>query len=57
MICLANFVAVLAFDNLSTASKEELSSSIMTSLNCSEKEFLVIMGDIYDLKIEVEKFV
>ncbi len=56
MICLSNFVAVLAFDNLSTAIKEELSSAIMTSLNCSEKEFLVTMGDIYDLKIEVEKF-
>jgi HD-like signal output (HDOD) protein len=56
MICLANFVAVLAFDNLNTALKEELSEAIMTSLNCSEEEFLVIMGDIYDLKIEVERF-
>ena len=56
MICLANFVAVLAFDKLNTSVKEDLSEAIMTSLNCSEEEFLVIMGDIYDLKIEVEKF-
>ena len=57
MICLANFMAVLAFDSLSIASKKELSSAIMTSLNCSKKEFLVIMGDIYDLKVEVENFI
>jgi len=55
IICLANIFAILSYDRLNSESKEELSEAIMSSLECSEKEFLVIMGDIYELKGEVEK--
>ena len=56
MICLANLIAVLAKDELSTATKEKLSNAIMISLGCTEQNFLVIMGDTYELRIDVEKF-
>jgi len=57
IICLANLLAVLSYDKLNTESKEELSEAITTSLACSEKEFLIIMGDIYELRAEVDKLV
>jgi len=57
IICLANLMAILANEALSTVTKEKLRSTIMTSLQCTEQDFLVIMGDIYELRIEVEKFV
>ncbi len=57
MICLANLIAVLANDELNTATKENLSKAITASLDCAEQDFLVMMGDIYELRIEVEKFV
>ncbi len=55
IICLANLFAIFSYDELNTESKEELSATLMTSLECSEKEFLIIMGDIYELKGEVNK--
>lgn len=55
IICLANLLAILSYDKLTTESKEEISEAIMTSLECSEKDFLIIMGDIYELRGEVEK--
>ncbi len=54
-ICLSNLLAVLSYDKLSTESKKELRETIMASLECSEKEFLIIMGDIYELKSDVDK--
>jgi len=56
MICVANLIAILANNDLSTATKENLSKAIMNSLECTEQDFLVLMGDIYELRIEVEKF-
>lgn len=56
IICLANIMSVFALDKLNTAIKEELHEAMMTSLECSEQEFLVIMGDIYELKTEVYEF-
>lgn len=57
MVCLANLIAVLANDEINTAKKEDLRDAIMASLDCTEQNFLVIMGDIYELRLEVERFV
>lgn len=56
MICLANLLTVLSTDELNDATKREIASAIKTGLDCTEQEFLAMMGDIYELRIDVEKF-
>ena len=56
MICLANLLTVLSTDELNDAIKREIASAIKTGLDCTEQEFLAMMGDIYELRIDVEKF-
>jgi HD-like signal output (HDOD) protein len=56
MICLANLLAVLSADELSETSKREITAATRTALDCTQREFLTIMGDIYDLRTEVERF-
>lgn len=58
MICLGNIVAVLSTEELSEDTKRKIADSTTTYLDISsEKEFLSMMGDIYELRIEVDKFV
>jgi hypothetical protein len=56
MICLGNLVTTLSTDPLEDEVKRDIASSTMAALECSEERFLAMMGDIYELKIEVEKF-
>ena len=56
MICLGNLVAILSANELKDAKKHEIASAIMAAFDCSESEFLAMMGDIYELRLEVEKF-
>ena len=56
IISLGNLLTVLSIDELNETTKREISSSIMTALEYNEPQFLTMMGDIYDLRIEVEKF-
>jgi HD-like signal output (HDOD) protein len=56
MICLGNLLAVLSTEELNTANRQEISAGVQKSLNLTEEEFLALMGDIYELRIEVEKF-
>ncbi len=56
MICIGNLVSVLSTSALHEDVKHELASAIQTSLGCAEEEFLAIMAEIYDLKIDVERF-
>jgi HD-like signal output (HDOD) protein len=56
MICLGNLLTVLSTDELNDAAKRDIASAIRTGLDCTEEEFLAMMGDIYELRIEVERF-
>jgi len=56
MICLGNLAAILSVNKLSNEKKPEIAQAISTSLGCSEAEFLALMGEIYDLRIQVDRF-
>ncbi|MEI6125101.1 MAG: HDOD domain-containing protein [Pseudomonadota bacterium] len=57
MICLGNIIAELSNDELSTEVKRELADAIITTLKCTESNFLSLMGEMYDFKIETEEFI
>jgi HD-like signal output (HDOD) protein len=56
MICLGNLLTVLSTDELDDDVKQEIAKATRTALSCQEPEFLAIMGDIYELRIDVERF-
>ena len=56
IICLGNLLALLAADDLGEEKKAEIEKSVRDALGADEQEFLLIMGDVYDQRIEVEKF-
>ena len=56
MICLGNLLTVLSADELNETAKLEITSATRKALDCTEPKFLTIMGDVYDLKTEVERF-
>ena len=57
IICLANLVALLSSDDLCNDARERIAEAVQTSLGLDEEGFLALMGDIYELKTEVEGFV
>jgi HD-like signal output (HDOD) protein len=56
MICLGNLLTMLSTTELSTATKENIADASRTALNSTEAAFLAMMGDIYELRIDVERF-
>jgi HD-like signal output (HDOD) protein len=56
MICLGNLLTVLSTNELSNTTKEKIADASRTALDCTEAEFLTMMGDIYELRIDVETF-
>ena len=56
MICLGNVLAIVSTDELSSTSKQKISAAVQKAVNLTEAEFLTMMGDIYELKTEVERF-
>ena len=56
IICLGNLVTILSIEDLSNHTRHEIAEAIRADLACTEEEFLTLMGDIYDLKNEVEGF-
>ena len=56
MICVGNLLAVLSAEELSEATKREIAASTKIALAYTDPEFLTMMGDIYDLRSEVERF-
>ncbi len=56
MICLGNLTSILATEELAEAKKQEIAGAIKTSLDCSDADFMVLMGDIYEFKTDVEEF-
>jgi HD-like signal output (HDOD) protein len=57
IICLANLVALLASDVLSHDTKGRIADAVQANLGLDEEGFLALMGDIYELKTDVEGFV
>jgi HD-like signal output (HDOD) protein len=56
MICLGNLLSIVSTDELSSTNRQEVSASVQEVLNLTEGEFLTTMGDIYELRMEVERF-
>jgi HD-like signal output (HDOD) protein len=56
MICLGNLLTVLSTDELNDSAKQEVAEAIRNNLDCEESAFLAMMGDIYELRIDVERF-
>jgi HD-like signal output (HDOD) protein len=57
IICLGNLIASLSSEELNDTVKHEIASTTKALLGCDESEFLTLMGDIYELEVEVERFV
>ncbi len=57
MTCLGNLLAILSTEELNESTKQEIASATQSVLGCTESDFLTMMGDIYALKAEVERFV
>jgi HD-like signal output (HDOD) protein len=57
MICLGNLLTVLSTSELSNTTRQNIADASRTALDCTETEFLALMGDIYELRIDVERFV
>jgi HD-like signal output (HDOD) protein len=56
MISLGNLTAILSVNTLSSETKSKIARAISTAFGCSETEFLALMGEIYDLRIQVDRF-
>lgn len=56
MICLGNLLTVLSTETLNPDVKHEIAAATQQSLSCGEPDFLTLMGDIYDLRTDVERF-
>jgi len=56
MICLGNLLTVLSTKDLSNNKRQAIADASRSALDLTEKEFLVIMGDIYNLGTDVEQF-
>jgi len=56
MICLGSLLATLSTDELSSATRQNIADATRSALDQTEKEFFVMMGDIYDLRVDVERF-
>lgn len=56
VICLGNLLTILSTEDLSNHTKQEIADKTRKMLNCTEEHFLAIMGDINELKTEVEGF-
>jgi HD-like signal output (HDOD) protein len=54
IICLGNLMAILATDTLNQDKKHEIAETTQKSVNYKEEQFLTLMGEIYQIKLEVE---
>lgn len=56
LICSANLMAVLVNDGLNNEVKQSIFNRLQTSFNLTEKEFLKLMGEVYELKLDLAKY-
>ncbi len=55
IICLSNLVTILAIDELNNDIKHKIADTVRENMGYSESEFLTLMGEIYELKLDVQK--
>ncbi len=55
MVILGNLVAALSTDELNQEKRNEIIEGIRRNISIDESEFLLIMGDIVQLKEEASK--
>ena len=56
VITLGNLCAVIASNGLHSENREVLGETVRKDLGCPREKFLLIMGDILELKIHAERF-
>jgi len=56
MICLGNLLTVLSTRELTNNKRQEIAEASRSALDQTEKAFFVMMGDIYDLREGVDRF-
>jgi HD-like signal output (HDOD) protein len=56
LICLANLLSNLARETLGPEQKNSIRKATTRALGCTDQDFLLLMGEIYELKSEVESF-
>ena len=56
VLCLANLLSGLETENLSPDTKNAIRTQATIALGCDEQGFLLLMGEIYDLRLEVDRF-
>lgn len=57
MICLGNCAAMLAQNMLSDDNKRAIKETVIAVLGCDETVFLELMGEVYELRSQAERFV
>ncbi len=55
IICLANLITTISTDNLNENLKSEIIDAVRKDMDYTEAEFLALMGEIYEVKLEVDK--
>jgi HD-like signal output (HDOD) protein len=56
IIILGNLCALISTDRLNDQTRKKLQKAVRKALGCSEEMFLLVMADIYELKIHVHRF-
>ena len=56
VVCVSNMLTNLASTRLTTELRTEIVAEARKPLDCSEDQFLLLMGEIYELKNEVGNF-
>jgi HD-like signal output (HDOD) protein len=56
LITLGNLCSVICTNGLRNKARKKLEETIMEGLGCSKEAFLLMMGDILELKMHAEKF-
>jgi hypothetical protein len=56
IICAANLMAILAADDLAIDVKQILFDKLSNHFGLNNKDFLKLMGEIYDLKLDLANY-
>jgi HD-like signal output (HDOD) protein len=56
IVCAANLMAVLVGDGMNNEVKQSIFDALQTRFNLDEREFLKLMGEVYDLKLDLAKY-
>ncbi len=56
VICISNVLSNLSTRELSDALRHRIHDEAMKALNCDDRDFLLLMGELYELRSEVGRF-